>query len=315
MGKKKSKPSKKDEALKVVLEEIENMNKKNFTDFNKKLKEYIDDAFDEINNSSAMELIEKCGKGPSTGFVDGVQYRKDHQRVTNGKSKVGDLEGKHLQSQLDMSVADDGVAKYMDRLDEYPYDAIGYGLFGEEYAPQDVTFGEEYDEVGAWSGRPYGIFNPSEEFSDALDFDEATKVFDQQMNNAPHLQDNVMLFTQDTPNPELEEGDVFELDTFLGVNFKKGLVGKRESWTDVDIATTRDNGTMYNSTYYSSYDSHNIPYDVTVLGSEGTPLLMIDPYRSSSTPSHNGILNKGQKVRLVRVNHEKRTAIYQTVEG
>ena len=272
-----------------------------------------------------LEAI-KC-QGPSTGYVDGVQYHKDYQRVTNGEAKIGNLEQKQLDYQLQQKELHNprdpdapswrdprsNTEKEMEKCFDFPDDMIGMGLHGNKYATEN--YAEPDDEYG---GGAYGWEGGYERDTGASwsELDGAYDTFERQMDNAPPLQDNVMLFTHDIPNPNLQEGDVFQLDTFLGVNFQKGMVGEYDdSFDDVDIPYMRDNPVEPVSPYYN--DSNNKPYEVTVLGSEGTPLLMEEPYRDSGyhINSHIGVLNKGQNVRLVRVDHEKRTAIYQTVDG
>lgn len=299
--------------------------------FEDKLDSIVNDSFEEINNTNAMELLEKCGKGPSTGYVDGVQYKKDYQRVTNGEAKVGDLEQKQMDYQLSQkelhNPRDPDAPRWRDprsqnereieKCLDFPEDMIGVSIHGDDYVtgnieePGDEDYGGSYGWDGGMERDTGAYWNELEGASDN---------FAHEMDNAPPLQDNVMLFTRDIPNPNLEEGDVFELDSYLGVNFKKGMLGQYDDmWSNVNIPLVRRTGTDNDNYSGRDYDyEEGEAYEVTVLGSEGTPLLMEEPYRQGGSYHinvHEGILNKGQKVRLVRVNHDKRTAIYQTVEG
>lgn len=356
----------------------------------KEIQESIEKAEfkQDIHNLVEKRLLQviKCGKGPSTGYVDGVKYQKDNKQrfyevrepnrfaekgyISYYECHNGDIENKQIEAQDNVDWSEDEQRAFTS-LAENMEDTVGYDLHGEHWGDVDriadisddsnIVFGADDD------GFPSGAQDWYEDDRDnyVVQRVQDAKTIERMFKKAPGLQGDTQLFTLDIPNPDLKEGDVFELDTFMSATFKEAQQGtKYNSYPNSSIDTNidrarnmlpsgdthglvetdyRKNSTNWRGEKQGDTLPFNDAYKITIMGSDGTPVLINqgeitnsranthypvsvgykgqydfdanDYWEDYPTSPHDVFLNKGQKMRVVRIDHEKKTAIYQTVDG
>lgn len=326
----------------------------------------------------------KCGVGPSTGYVDGVKYQKDNKQrfhevresnrfadkgyISHYECHNGDIENKQIEAQDKVKWTEDEQYAFT-ALAEDTGTTVGYDLHGREWGDTMDGIGDESDSNVIFGADEYGYPSGAEIwYEDARDEYvkqrlEDNNILQGMFDKSPGLQGDQQLFTLDIPNPELKEGDVFELDTYMSASYKQAhQENKYNKYADSAIDTNldairkgglgtgryglretngRENATNWKGEDISGDLPYNDTYKITIMGSDGTPVLInqgnitnnrvngyypvyVDgggndfdagDYWDSPSSSHDVFFNKGQKMRVVRIDHEKKTAIYQTVDG
>lgn len=196
----------------------------------------------DVIEKGVLEVI-KCGVGPSTGYIDGVKYSKDNkQRYRKiveqhdwGESSYyeadnGDLEQKTIDAQ-------DKVEWTEEERDEFSalaYDfanTIGFQLYGDGWF-------DTINDPDTYDGSPYVDWEGIEDYTDARV--DGVNVIQKMFEKSQGMQGDTILYGLDIPNPNLQEGDVFELDTFFCGSFKEAVQENKynpysDSATDINI--------------------------------------------------------------------------------
>lgn len=328
-----------------------------------------------------LEVI-KCGVGPSTGYIDGVKYSKDnkqryHRIVENydwGEHSYydadnGEIEQKNIDAQNKVKWTDEERDEFSALANDFA-NTVGFQMYGDGWYDSINDPDAYFDDYGGSSAVNWEYI---EDYTQRRV--DGIGVIEKMFEKAPGMQGDTILYGLDMLNPNLKEGDVFELDTFFCGSFKEAVQENKynpysDSATDINIDYIRnENGqgikyyasamndrlglreTNYRNNYKSDYSdesSKDLPYNnaykVKIMTSDGTPVLInqgnlakdyanepvyefdtgltygdgvgdaMEYWDGNPTSKHDVFLNKGQKVRLVRVDHEKQTAIYQTVD-
>ena len=354
----------------------------------KQISESLDDSIfkNEIKGIVEKRVLEviKC-QGPSTGYVDGVQYQKDNKQrfhevrepnkfaekgyLSHYEAYNGDIENKQIKAQDKVNWSEDEQLAFS-ALAEDTANTVGYDLHGEDWGNTMDAIGDDSEYNSVFGADEYGFPSGADIwYEDAREDYVKQRVDDVNLlqgmfDKSPGLQGDQQLYTLDIPNPNLQEGDVFELDTYMSASYKQAYQeNKYNKYEDSAIDTNtnairngdsgsdrnglretnwRENATDWRGNNVSGDLPYHDAYKVAILGSDGTPVLInqgnitnvrndqhypvsvdgmgrydfdASDYWDAPSSPHDVFFNKGQKMRVVRIDHENKTAIYQTVDG